>query len=688
MTELLSPAGSFESAIAAFNGGADAVYLGLSDFSARKAARNFSRDELLRLKSAAVEQGKKIFVTLNTVIKESEFLQVLETAAFLNEIEIDAVILQDIGFASALHEMFPELILHASTQMAVHTVEGVENIKRIGFKRVVLSREVPLEKIIEIKKAVPDMEIEVFIHGALCYSFSGLCLASGMILGRSGNRGECAQLCRSYYEMDGVDGYYFSCNDLALKDRVKLLVEAGVDSLKIEGRMKSPQYVSNTAKLYREILDGRDFSESHQKSRICFGRSETTGYFNSFSGVELVGNRYPGHRGIKIGKCEKVEHGRFLIKTNHRIGIRDGIMFFRNGNEKDPANCSIEELFSPSGKNLFVVASGERVFIKTEFLPQTGDEVYLTSSRELDMKKVNPGSFPLWKKKIDLKISLEDNLLKIVSDDFEFCENTVTEKSENELSFINKFEQIMISSGDFKYCAGSVKFDRNCENIFIQPAVLKKIRTRFYEEYSRSVQDKIQKAIDSFMNTDTPEPPEISEIFKNRAQLSPHSEISFVMENDDLNTVIPLVPVMKNSFGYLNKVAEFIKENPEKKFLVGISNIGHFGLADMLKKSNNVEFFIDFPIYIANRFTWSYLKKVIGERLIFGYHWIEDRASSQLDNFNPPLFISAGCFEKANNLNSCINCSKTFPARKLTNMGRNFKVVTKNCLTFVFKEVL
>lgn len=688
MTELLSPAGSFESAIAAFNCGADAVYLGMIDFSARKSAKNFSRDELLRLKSAAVENGKKIFVTLNTVIKESELADVLETASFLNDIEIDAVILQDVGLASILHEMFPEMILHASTQMAVHTVEGVENIKKLGFSRVVLSRELPLEKIIEIKKAVPDIELEVFIHGALCYSFSGLCLASGIILGRSGNRGECAQLCRSYYEMDGVDGYYFSCNDLALKDRIKLLVDAGVDSLKIEGRMKSPQFVQNTAKLYRQVLDGKDFLESHQKSRICFGRSETMGYLNSFSGTDIVGNRYPGHRGIKIGKCEKVEQGRFLIKTNYRIGIRDGIMFFRNGNEKDPANCSIEELFSVSGKNLFVVAAGEKVFIKTEALPQSGDDIYLTSSRELDMKKVNPGSFPLWKKKIDMSVSLRNGGLEIISGDFEFFEIASFERSENALSFINKFEQIMISSGDFNYCAGIVSFDKSCESVFIQPALLKKIRNRFYEEYSRHIHERNQKAINSFLVSNTLKLPEIPEVFKNRAQLSPDPEIPFIMEDDDLCTVMPLVPVMRNSSKYLHKVSEFIKENPDKEFIVGISNIGHLSLPDMLKSSKNVSFFIDFPLYIANRFTWSYLKKVIGERLIFGYHWIEDRESSQLDNFNPPLFISAGCFEKANDLNSCKNCSKRFPTRKLTNMGRNFKVVTKDCLTFVFKEVL
>ena len=197
--EILAPAGSFEAGIAAFRGGADAVYLGLSDFSARKSAKNFSRDDLLALKKEAVGQKKKIYVTLNTLVKDSELNAVLDAASFLDEIETDGVILQDLGLASTIKKLFPSLPLHASTQMAVHTADGVKFLKRLGFTRVVLSREVPLKKIAEIKKAVPDMELEVFVHGALCYSFSGLCLASGMLLNRSGNRGMCAQICRSFY---------------------------------------------------------------------------------------------------------------------------------------------------------------------------------------------------------------------------------------------------------------------------------------------------------------------------------------------------------------------------------------------------------------------------------------------------------------------------------------------------------
>lgn len=702
--ELLSPAGSFESAIAAFSGGADAVYLGLSDFSARKSARNFSKDELRRLKTAAFENGKKIYVTLNTVIQESEFSEVIETVSFLNEIEIDAVILQDIGLAYILKKLFPTLTLHASTQMAVHTVEGARNVRDLGFSRVVLSRELPLEKIIEIRKSVLDIELEVFIHGALCYSFSGLCLASGIILGRSGNRGECAQICRSFYEMDGTDGYYFSCNDLALKDKIELLADVGIDSLKIEGRMKSPQYVFNTTGFYKALLNKEDFTEKYKNSRICFARKETSGYFNCFSGKDLTGSGYPGHRGVKTGVCEKVENGRFLIKTKYRTGIRDGILFFKSGDEKNPFNCSIEEILSVSGKKLNVVPAGERIFIKTEYLPDPGDEIYLTSSRDLDLKKVNPGSFQPWKKKIGIEISVEEEKLKITHKGFEFSENIIFERSDNQYNFIDKFKDILASSGDFLYSSGNTEFHKNCENIFVVPALLKKIRNRFYEEYSNFCAKEMTKKIEAVLQFKISVQNENLEIFKKRESFVPKGNVPFHLENDVLKnlsevngySVIPLIPVMRNSTAYLSKIVKYIVNNPERKFLLGISNIGHFHLAEVLKENDNVRFFIDFNVYISNRYSYFCLKDIFREKLFFGYFWIENKMNGELSelkevfecskNFNPPLFISFGCFEKAGNFKNCNKCNKSVVIRKLINMERTFKIITVDCITFLFLE--
>ena len=703
--EILAPAGSFEAAVAAFEGGADAVYLGLSDFSARKAAKNFSREEFLSLKTLAYRDGKKIFAALNTVIREDEIESALECARFLYDAGADAVILQDTGFASLLKKLFPDLPLHASTQMAVHSVEGVRFLKSQGFSRVVLSREVPLDLVAKIKNEVPDMELEVFVHGALCYSFSGLCLASGMVLGRSGNRGMCAQLCRSYYETEeGKKGYFFSCNDLEYKDFVQQLKFAGVDSFKIEGRMKSPEYVFHTSALYRAMLDRSDYFDALKNSRICFARKATTGYLRNFSGNSLICGGYPGHRGVKIGVCEKKLKDRFFIKTKYSLGIRDGLLFFKNNDESKPFNCSVEEISSASGKNLKIVGDSSRVYVKTAELPEVGDEIYLVSSRTLERKKVNPGSFPQWKKAVEPEVSLVGNRISIKCGDFFYDSEEITpERSENQNGFKDKFAEILKNSADSFYFSDKVSFEKNCENVFIVPSLLKKIRTDFYEKYAAfcdaAFEEKKKKVLNSLS---VPESREVPGIFRERALMNPDSDIPFFMPDDpedSLKTVggfltVPLLSLMKESEKYLNKINDLISKNGDKKILVGLSNSGHLNFALEHLKDENIFFFIDFSLYIANRFSYSFFKNLLGEKLLFGYYWIEEKEDLPqlspeiipVSAFNPPLFVSAGCFERSNGFKKCAECGGKRSERTLTNCGRKFKVVSKNCVTFMFLE--
>ena len=704
--EILAPAGSFEAAVAAFEGGADAVYLGLSDFSARKAAKNFSKEELRSLKTLAEKQGKKIFAALNTVIKSSEIESALDAARFLSDISVDAVILQDIGFATLLKKLFPALPLHASTQMAVHTVEGVKFLKTLGFSRAVLSREVPLDLIAKIKKEVPDMELEVFVHGALCYSFSGLCLASGMVLGRSGNRGMCAQLCRSYYETeDGVKGHFFSCNDLEYKDYVQQLKFAGVDSFKIEGRMKSPEYVFHTSALYRAMLERSDYFEALKNSRICFARKATTGYLKNFSGENLISSKYPGHRGVKIGVCEKRLKDRFFIKTKYSLGIRDGLLFFKNNDETQPCNCSVEEISSASGKNLKIVGDSSRVYIKTAELPEVGDEIFLVSSRTLERKKVNPGSFQMIKKSIPVEVSLRGKNLEIKSGNFLYVSEEISaESSENQNNFKDKFAEILKNSGESFYFSDKVSFDESCEFIFIQPALLKKIRNDFYIRYKDFADAGYEKRkaeiLSSFVLSESADVPKI---FCERALMNPDGEIPFFMPADSENMLktvggfltIPLLPLMKEGEKYLNKINEIISRNKDKKILVGLSNFGHLNFALEHLKDDNLFFFIDFSLYIANEFSYSFFKNLLGEKLLFGYFWIEEKEENPqlppeviaVSGFNPPLFVSAGCFERSNGFKKCADCKGSKSEHFLKNCGRKFKVISKNCITFMLAEL-
>ena len=209
MIELALPAGTIKEAIAAFKAGADAVYFGMKDFSARKGAGNFSEEDLSRIRRYALENGKKIYITVNTLIDDNDFPKLYETLKTIDAYGCDGLIVQDLGVARIVRKDFPSLPLHGSTQLAVHTTSGVKALQKLGFERVVLSRELNLDEIARIRKDCPDIEIKVFIHGALCYGFSGLCMASHCITGRSANEGSCAQICRSWFRDEETGKRYW-----------------------------------------------------------------------------------------------------------------------------------------------------------------------------------------------------------------------------------------------------------------------------------------------------------------------------------------------------------------------------------------------------------------------------------------------------------------------------------------------
>jgi len=255
----MAPAGGPEAGYAALAYGADAIYLGLPRFSARAEAVNFPLDDIdaITAYAHALSPRRRVFAALNTLILERELDGIIESLGALSEIGVDALIVQDLGIYRVAQRHFPEFRLHASTQMAVHNRAGVERLRELGFARATLARELTLDEIRDCA-AVPGIEAEVFIHGTLCYAYSGLCLMSSHLLGRSGNRGRCAYLCRDRFSSpdEGKGSFLFNMKDLALPSRIDALREAGVASCKIEGRMKGPLYVAATVKYYRRLLDG------------------------------------------------------------------------------------------------------------------------------------------------------------------------------------------------------------------------------------------------------------------------------------------------------------------------------------------------------------------------------------------------------------------------------------------------
>ena len=340
--ELLAPVGSFDSLKAAVQNGANAVYLGGKDFSARASANNFDREELKEAVKYAHIRDVRVFVTTNTLIKQNELEDFVEYAKFLYDIDVDAIIMQDIGAAMLIHELLPDFELHASTQMVAHSLEDVQYLESIGFKRVVLARELTVEEIKYICDNA-NVDIEIFVHGALCVCYSGGCLMSSMIGNRSGNRGRCAQPCRQKYTMIDIStgeeihnngDYLLSTKDLNTIEEIDKIIDTGVLSLKIEGRMKKPEYVATVIKSYRYAIDEYETTkkvnisdETMEDLYTIFNRKFTKGLILGEVGEEVMNSNVPNNQGLYVGKVVDYNKKakRLKIKLEGTLKKGDGI---------------------------------------------------------------------------------------------------------------------------------------------------------------------------------------------------------------------------------------------------------------------------------------------------------------------------------------------------------------------------
>lgn len=378
--ELLAPAGSPEAAYAGLQHGADAVYLGLKRFSARADAENFDLGQVAELVSyahGAFTPARRVYVTLNTVLLEAELPEMAETLANLELIGADALIVQDLGLCQLARRHFPSLRLHASTQLAIHSVAGAAQLRRLGIGRVVLARELTLPEIGAVA-ALPGLEVEVFLHGALCYAYSGLCLLSSHLRGASGNRGACAYLCRNSFRCDGSpeSRALMSMKDLALADAVPDLRRLGVRSLKIEGRKKSPLYVAAVTSYYRALLDGALTAERRRELehdvKTVFSRPWTPFHVRTPHQAGVTDTETVGHRGAPVGVVEAVLHGppELLVFTVRERALEryDGLQLDLQDREK-PFGFSVEEIRlwpargRPDRRSVFEAMPGTRVAV-------------------------------------------------------------------------------------------------------------------------------------------------------------------------------------------------------------------------------------------------------------------------------------------------------------------------------------
>ena len=375
--ELLAPSGNIESFMAAVSAGADAVYVGLKDFSARAKAKNFSYKQLKEICSYAHQKNVKVFVAVNTLVKNLEIKSVLNTLEQISLSGADAIIVQDLGVAYLSKKYFPNIRLHASTQLTIHNSYGAIQAKQMGFERAVLARELSFDEIKSIKNK-SNIELEIFCHGALCFCVSGLCLFSSFIGGYSGNRGHCAQPCRRLWSVDGKKGYFLSPKDFQLIDYIKQIKEIGITSLKIEGRLKSADYVSKTVRAYRLLIDSdeanyeQNLKQAKEILSLDYARQKTTFNFNNKS-TDIFEPNKSKNLGLYLGVIENKTDTTFSLNTKADLLTGDTIRIVDNKKDKsfvlkiensdkenDCYKIQYKDLYLENGFEVYKIADGHQ----------------------------------------------------------------------------------------------------------------------------------------------------------------------------------------------------------------------------------------------------------------------------------------------------------------------------------------
>lgn len=481
--ELLAPAGSMESLIAAINNGADAIYLGGSKFSARAYASNFDNETMMKAVDYAHSYGVKVYVTMNTLLKQNELKEALKYVGYLYEIGVDALIIQDAGLINLIKNIYPKFELHASTQMTVHNGEGALYFYEKGLQRIVLSRELSLDEIKYISNDL-GIETEIFVHGALCVCYSGQCLMSSMIGGRSGNRGRCAQSCRMQYTLKGEvsgerKGYLLSPKDTCLIEDIDAIIKSGTSSLKVEGRMKKPEYVAGVTQNYRKAIDK---VEKQTKFDLSKGKNQLAQLFNrqgfakaylyKNTGKDMMSFNYAKNTGVFIGKVQ--DNGEVILEADVALG--DGIRF-------DDDGFTLSKIML-KGKEVKEANKGDRVKLFPTGGYKKGYRLFKMSDKKL-FDELHDYIKP-YKRKILLTGEVEFKvnapiILKTVFNGKEYkVYGEIIEEASNKPLSRERVEEALKKSGEIPYKFDNIIFDVFDEG-FIRIASLNNLRRELFE---------------------------------------------------------------------------------------------------------------------------------------------------------------------------------------------------------------
>ena len=628
--ELLAPAGNLQSAVTALDAGADAVYIGMKKFNARERAENFSSSDASKLINYAHSNGKKVYITINTLIKESEMLQAAELLSEIYELAPDSVIVQDIGLASVIRRFFPELIIHASTQMAIHNSAGIQTAEKIGISRVILERQITIEEIKKIS-SVSNMELEVFIQGALCCSLSGQCLFSSWIGGRSGNRGRCTQPCRRRFYSEKGNGFFFSPKDLASVNEIPELIKAGIASFKIEGRLKKPDYISSVISAYRMIIDVAPdvrqdaLKEAKIKLKRTAGRQISPGFLHKEHFQELIEHKKMGVTGIYCGKIIKTLRDGFEVSVTKKIHTGDILRLQEYAGDNSSA-LTVSHI-SVNGRVVTKASKGEVCFIRCPRPVPENASVYKTGESYPRINNKITALKPL-RNKINMNITVASDHFSVRTQICEWVKKYEFSEAKKRPLACEKVADTFKKSNSDSLEAGSITVDIKGD-LFIPDSILKSIRREFWDYIHRESSNfnfsgKSEKALADFSVHYR------NIIGKKKEKRKKHTHTKCGRDALPVEYFRPgikevILPSFcpENRLNQLNNKIEKISEQfPAVKFR--ITSLYQFSLLEKLK--NKHELIISYPSPVCNIFAvseYERITKAVRHSLIKTQAWIE-----------------------------------------------------------------
>lgn len=643
--ELLSPAGDMECLYQAINNGADAIYLGLKSFGARAYSKNFDNEEIIKAINTAHLYGVKIYVTMNTLVKDNEVECFLKQVEFLYSNGVDAILMQDFGMINLVRRIYPNLEIHASTQANNSSIDTIKMFYNLGVKRVVLSRELSLE---EIKKIDIPIELEVFIHGALCISYSGNCLMSSMIGGRSGNRGECAGSCRLKYDLltDGKliskDKYLLSTKELNTSYSFDKLLNSNIKSFKIEGRMKSPEYVGFITRFYRKLIDKEkiNLEEELNKLRTIYNRKFTEGHL--FNSDDILNIDTPNHIGLEIGKVIDITKDKIKIKLNRELNQFDGIRFLESSK-----GLIVNYLYDD--KNNLISSSNNIVYIDNKIDLTTNNRVFKTLDKKLiteiekyDLKKIGINIYLKAHLNNKIKVILEDNCNKVE------VEGNSVEEARNYPIKKEDIEKQLLRLGNTPFICNNIKIDIS-NNIFIPIKELNELRRKAVSELikkrSYSKKEIVKKNI-TFKNLNVGNTNYLVCSIRNEEQLKTCLELGFKR-------------IYVNDF-------DLYKKYSDNKSIYYMLNRNMFNIESNLQKKNIISEYLDFNN-----------KNLIGNYTLNVYNIYTAYYLLENGLLNVPISVELNNNEVVNLYNNFTLKFKFIPPLEILSYGRVINMVIK-----------